>query len=389
MYIKKSVLIVSAIVLIIATATLTIGIVNPFGFTAWGEFFQFSVISRLIQGKYYEDVDKETIANTAIEGVAVATGDPYTRYLWGESAKEYMEDIAGNYCGIGIYIENDANDNTISIVSPIAGTPAEEAGLVTGDKILAVNGTSFTGQEINDAVAQMRGEEGTAVTITVLRKSTGETEDIELTRKEIEIPSVESEMLTDTVACIRITQFTTNTSDLFLEAYTKHQNEGMKKLILDLRNNPGGLMMEAAEIANMFIEDEKVIVYTLDKDENRVNYPATGPAESIPMVVLTNQGSASASEVLTGALKDYDIAHHIGEKTYGKGVVQGVYETGKDSVLSVTIARYYTPNGVCIHGDGIEPDEVVSMDVEKYVRLSELALNEDEQMQRALAYFER
>ncbi len=389
MYLKKSVLIVSAIVLIIATATLTIGIVNPFGFTAWGEFLQFSVISRLIQGEFYEDVDKETIANTAIEGVAIATGDPYTRYLWGESAAEYMESIEGNYCGIGIYIENDASDDTISIVSPIAGTPAEEAGLVTGDKILAVNGVSFTGQEINDAVARMRGEEGTLVTITVLRKSTGQMEDIELTRQEIEIPSVESEMLTDTVACIRITQFTNNTSELFLDAYTKHQKDGMKKLVLDLRNNPGGLMMEAAEIANMFIEDEKVIVYTLDKDENRVNYPATGPAESIPMVVLTNQGSASASEVLTGALKDYDIAYHIGEKTYGKGVVQGVYETGKDSVLSVTVARYYTPNGVCIHGDGIEPDEVVFMDVEKYARLSELTLNEDEQMQKAIAYLEQ
>ena len=239
---------------------------------------------------------------------------------------------------------------------------------------------------MNDAVSFIKGEAGTTVMITVLRKTTGETEDLELVRQEIEIPSVESEMLSDTVACIRITQFTTNTADLFADAYAKHKEEGMKKLILDLRNNPGGLMMEAAKIANMFVEDGKEIVYTLDKNGKRVNYPATGPAEKIPMVVLTNQGSASASEILTGALKDYKIAYHMGEKTYGKGVVQSVFKTGKDAVLSVTVARYYTPNGICIHGDGIEPDEVVPMDMEKYVRLSELTLDEDVQIQRALAY---
>ncbi len=386
MYIKKPVLILSTIVLIIATAILTIGVVNPFGFTAWGEFFQFSVISKLIQENYYKDVDINTVANTAIEGVAFATGDPYTRYLWGESATEYMEGIEGNYCGIGIYIENDTDDNVIAIVSPIAGSPAEEAGLMTGDKILAVNGTSFTGQEMNDAVSMMRGEAGTSVTVTVLRKATGETEDFELVRQEIEIPSVESQMLGDGVVCIRITQFTTNTADLFADAYAKHKADGMKKLVLDLRNNPGGLMMEAAEIANMFIEDEKIIVYTMDKDGNRVNYPATGPAERIPMVVLTNQGSASASEILTGALKDYGVAYHMGEKTYGKGVVQSVIEAGKEAVLSVTVAQYYTPNGVCIHGDGIEPDEVIPMDIEKYAQLSELTLQEDVQMQRAIEY---
>lgn len=386
MYIKKSVLVVTAIVLVLATAVLTVGIVNPFGFGAWGEFFHFSAVSRLIQDEYYEDVDSKTYVNTALEGIAIATGDPYTRYLWGESAEEYMEDIEGNYCGVGIYVENHAEDDTITIVSPISGTPAEEAGIVTGDKILAVNGTAFRGQQINDAVAQMRGEEGTTVTITLQKKETGETVELELMRQTIEIPSVESRMLSDTTAYIRITQFTSNTADLFAKAYAQHREEGMQKLILDLRSNPGGLMMEAAKIANMFIEDGNVIVYTMDKKGKKTEYPATGSAEELPIVILTNQGSASASEILTGALKDYGVAYHIGEKTYGKGIVQSVYQPQADVVLSVTVARYYTPNGICIHGDGIQPDETIPMSAEKYADLSGLTLAEDEQLQRAFDY---
>lgn len=389
MYIKKPVLVCCAIILIIATAVLTVGVVNPFGFTAWGEFLQFSLVSRLIQNEYYEDVTPDKIANTALEGVAIATEDPYTRYLWGDSAAEYMEDIEGNYQGIGLYIENNTEDDIITVVSPIAGTPAEEAGVVTGDKILAVNGTAFTGQQINDAVSAMRGEAGTTVKVTVFRAATGVTEELELMRQEIVVPSVESKMLTDNIACIRITQFTDGTGALFANVYKERLQEGMEKLVIDLRNNPGGLMNEAASIANMFIEDGNVIVYTMDKDGKRVDYPATGTAAEIPMVVLTNEGSASASEILTGALKDYGLAYHLGEKTYGKGVVQGVYEVGDDAVLSVTVARYYTPNGVCIHGEGISPDETVPMGLEQYARLSNLTMEEDVQMQKAIEYLSR
>lgn len=386
MYIKKSTLILSAVLLVVVTVILTICAVNPFGFTAWGEFLQFSLVGRMIQNQYYDDVEAIDYASGALEGVANATGDPYTAYLWGESAKEYMENIEGNFCGIGIYIENDPKDDTITVVSPIAGSPAEEAGLVTGDKILAVNGVTFTGQEINDAVAAMRGEEGTALTVTVLRTAENVTEDLKLMRREIVIPSIDSEMLTDDIALIRITQFTEGTAGLFAKAYEERLAEGMKKLVLDLRNNPGGIMTEAAQIANMFIEDGKVIVYTLDKWGNRTDYPATGEAAKIPIVVLTNPGTASASEILTGALKDYGLAYHMGERTYGKGIVQGVFEVGEDAVLSVTISRYYTPNGVCIHEEGIMPDEEIPMDWESYAALTDLSIEEDAQIQRAVSY---
>ena len=388
MYIKKPVLIGCAILLVIVTAVVSIGAVNPFGFTAWGEFLHFTWVSRIIQSEYYEDVEKSEYVNTALEGIAAATEDPYTRYLWGETAEKYRESIEGNFCGIGIYIENNAEDDTITVVSAIAGTPAEEAGLVTGDKILAVNGNAFTGMQINDAVAAMRGQSGTMVKVTVLRIATQTTEELELMRKEIVIPSIQSQMVTDGIGMIRITQFTEGTAELFAKAYRERVSEGMQKLVLDLRNNPGGIMTEAAKIANMFIADGDVIVYTLDKAGKRTDYPATGEAVEIPIVILTNPGSASASEILTGALKDYGLAHHIGEKTYGKGVVQGVFEAGEDALLSVTVSRYYTPNGTCIHGEGISPDEEVPMDWGLYAELENLTLREDLQLQKAIDYLQ-
>lgn len=389
MYIKKPVLIVCAVVLAVAVAFLSVAAVNPFGFTHLGDFVKFAYVSRLVESQYYQDVDSGDYANTALEGVAAATGDPYTRYLWGDSAKAYMESIDGNYMGIGIYIENNTEENTIDVVSAIAGSPAEEAGLVTGDKILAVNGTAYSGEQMNDAVNEMRGEEGTEVTVTVLRKSSGESEDIKLVRREIDIPNVSEKMITDDIGCITITQFTSGVSAKFASSYSKLLGEGMKRLVIDLRNNPGGLVEEAAAIANMFIDDGNVIVYTMDKKGKRVDYPATGNAADIPIAILANRGSASASEILTGALKDYGKGYLIGEKTYGKGIVQSVYDLGEDSLLSVTVARYYTPNGVCIHGEGIEPDETIKMDTEKYARLTELPSEQDEQLQAAIKYLSK
>ncbi|MBE5039497.1 S41 family peptidase [Ructibacterium gallinarum] len=389
MYIKKSVLVIGAIVLIIVSGVLAVGAVNPFGFTAFGDLIKFTYVSRLIDMTYYEDVDSNTYMNTALQGVAAATGDPYTGYLWGEGAQAYMEEMEGNYQGIGVYIENNTEDDTITVVSAIAGTPAEEAGLTTGDKILKINGQGYTGQQINEAANAMRGANGTEVTITVRRQATGVEEDLTLTRKEIEIQNVSETMVTDEIGRINITQFTPETSDKFENAMENLEAKGMKKLIIDLRNNPGGLVDEATAIADLFIEKDNVIVYTMDKHGNRTDYIAEKDAIQMPVVLLTNQGSASASEILTGALKDYGVGYQIGEKTYGKGVVQGVFPVGKDSVLSVTSARYYTPSGVCIHGQGIEPDENIPMDVQKYVQLSALEPENDEQMQAAVQYLSR
>ena len=385
MYIKKPVLIVGSILLVLITAVLTIGAVNPFGFTQIADFVKFSYVTRLIDADYYEDVDSSDFMNTALQGVAAATGDPYTGYLWGDMAQAYMEELEGNYQGVGLYIENDTSDDTVSVVSAIAGTPAEEAGITTGDKILMIDDQPFSGQQLNEAASYMRGEANTQVKLTVLKKDTGETKEFTLTRKEIEISNVSSKMLSSDIGCITLTQFTPGTAQLFSKDYKQLKDQGMKNLIIDLRNNPGGVIDEAVEIADTFVDKDNVIVYTLDKYGRRTDYVAEEQGEDIPIVILTNQGSASASEILTGALKDYGKARQIGEKTYGKGVVQSVYDIG-GSVLSVTSAKDYTPNGVCIHGQGIEPDQEISMETEKYARLSSLELAEDTQMQAAIEH---
>ena len=386
MYIKKSVLVTCSILLIIVTAVLTVGVVNPFGFTNVAEFIKFSYVARLTESTYYEDISPTEYMNLALTGLAAAPGDPYTRYLFDQDAQEYAEDLSGSYQGIGLYIENDTEDNTVTVISAIAGTPAEEAGLVTGDKILKIEGEPITGEQITEASSKMRGLAGSTVKIEVLKAATGETVELEVERRNIKLQSVTSQMVTDKIGRLSISQFIVGTSSEFNTKYSELVAQGMEALVLDLRNNPGGYLEEAVKIANDFIDDGNVIVYTLDKRGQRENYNATGQALEMPIVILTNGGSASASEVVSGALKDYDIATLIGEKTYGKGIVQSVYQIGKDSMLSVTSAKYYTPNGVCIHGEGIAPDIEVPMELEKYAKLSQLSFEEDDQLKAAVDY---
>lgn len=384
MYIKKSVLVFCSVLLVIVSVVSTIYILNPFG--TFADFITFTQVGKLVDEMYYEDVDGKEFVNSAIEGIAVAADDPYTNYLWGDEEKEFLENIEGNYKGIGVYIENNMEDNTITVVSAIAGSPAEEAGITTGDKLLKINGEAFTGEQLSEASSKIKGEENSEVTVTIWRKSTGITEDIVLTRREIVIPSVEGEMVMGDIGRINITQFSEGVSKLFEEKYAELREQGMEKLIIDLRNNPGGILEEVQAIADVFLEEGKLIVYTENKQKERKEYFATGSGENIPVVILTNKGSASASEVLTGALKDYNIAYHIGEQTYGKGVVQSVFGIPDYGTLSITTARYFTPNGVCIHGEGIKPDEVIEMSAEKYLKLSKLNTNEDEQFKRAIGY---
>ncbi len=389
MYIKKWVLVVCAVVLIIATAMVSVGVINPFGFGAWEELVHFSDISKTIREEYYKDVTPEIYEKTALKGVAAATKDPYTMYYWGEEADAYMENIEGNYQGVGLYVENNTKDDTITVVSAIAGTPAEKAGLVTGDIITAVNGESYRGSQLDEAVEKMRGEEGSEVTLSILKKDTGKTEDVKLLRQKIVLQSVEGKMLTDQVAMARITQFTEDTAESFANCCNELSQKGMKKLIIDLRNNPGGIMEQAVAIADMFLPAGKVIVYTMDKHGEREDYISEGEGIKMPIVILTNGGSASASEILTGALKDHELAYQIGEKTYGKGIVQGVFNLSESEILSITIAQYYTPNGSCIHKKGIEPDEEIKLDEEAYQNLSEKPDSEDPQLQAAIRYLSK
>lgn len=386
MYIKKSVLVVCAIILVIATALVAIGIVNPFGFANYGDFFRFSVISNTIKNMYYKDVNPSDYADSAIEGFAQGTGDPYTNYIYGDESQEYMEDVSGSFEGIGVYIENNADDNTITVVSAIAGTPAEEAGLVCGDKILKVSGVPYSGEQINEAVKNMKGQRGTTVDIQVLKADTGETVDLTIERRQIDVKTVNGKILDGTnIGYISISQFTETTGTDFDSELKSLTDSGANSLILDLRNNPGGYLDAAVHVASNFVKTGDTVVYTLDRKEKREDYFSEGKQLYIPVVVLINQGSASASEIVTGALKDYGLAYVIGEKSYGKGIVQTVFETG-DNIVSVTTASYYTPNGTCIHEIGIEPDLTVSMELSKYAELDRLAPADDEQLSAAIEY---
>ena len=386
MYIKKSRLVCIVLVTVIITAILTFCYLNPFGMENAVQFIKFSKITKTIDEMYYEDVDMYEAAEMAIAGVAASTNDPYTMYLWGDDAAAYMESLGDTYCGVGLYIEIDQDENLISVVSAIPGGPAEAAGITTGDKILKVDGEIYRGDQINEASSYMKGEAGTEVVLTIRSAADGTEYDITLVRSKITIASVTSEMLKDNIGYISMSQFTENVSQHFEEAYSKLVDAGAESLVIDLRNNPGGLLDEAVKVAGNFIPNAEIVTYTLDKYENRNEFLSEGPNDKKPdmnIVILMNGGSASASEVLSGALRDHEIATIVGEKSYGKGIVQSAMGS-PEALLSVTIARYYTPNGVCIHGTGIEPDVMVEMDINKSARLRTLEHESDEQLQAAV-----
>lgn len=384
MYIKKRIIIIWSAVLIVAASAFTIAAINPFGISNIDDFLRFTQIGKLIRSEYYEDVSGVDYANGAIAGFAYASGDNYTGYLYGDTAKEYLEDSTGAYDGIGVSITADEEDNTIEIVSVMQGTPAEAAGLKVGDKILKIDGAQYNGEQIDEASRVMRGLDGTTVEIEVRRASTDVVETMTVERKHIETDSVTSKMLDENIGYIAISQFIDKTDDDFKAEFDALKAEGMTSLVLDLRNNPGGYVESAVAIASNFVESGKTVAYTLNKAGDRVDYTAEGETTEIPIAILINGNSASASELLTGCLKDYGLAYVIGEQSFGKGIVQSVYTFSNESVLSVTTDRYYTPNGVCIHGSGISPDEVIPMDEEKYARINSLTIDEDEQLLAAM-----
>lgn len=384
MYIKKPVLIICAILLIIATAAGTIMLVNPFGALQFEDFFKFNLGVNALKHYYYEDVDGEQLLDGALLGASYSVEDPYTVYMNSDEASSYMEAIeSDDYTGVGLYITSDPQDNRVTVVSPLAGSPAEEAGISTGDKILEVDGQAVLGENIDEVAAMMKGEEGTTVNLKVLKKSTGTTTEISLVRAMIERETVTSELLQDKIGYIQITQFGINTAEEFIENFNKLAESGMAKLIIDLRNNPGGYVEVAVTVADCFMESGE-IVYTLDKHGNRNDYTATEGSTKVPMVILTNSGSASASEIFVGAMKDHGLAKSVGEKTFGKGVTQIPFRFYDGSIMKVTDSRYYTPNGVCIDKEGIKPDVEVKMSDEKSANISHLSPEEDEQLLKAI-----
>ncbi len=323
-------------------------------------------LEAVIDKYYLNDYTVEDLETGIYRGMIDSLGDKYGVYYTVEEIKKAREDSTGMFGGIGALISYDEVANYCIIAGTTEGSPADRAGLREGDYIVKVDDMDAQGIMSSEIVTYVRGEVGTTVHLVVKRKGVPEPIAVDIVRDIIETTSVYSEMKEDNIGYIGVTEFDSVTSDQFVEALATLKGQGARGIILDLRSNLGGNLETACEIARNIIP-EGVIVYTIDKYGNRKEYTCDGEHElDLPMVVLTNQYSASASEVLTGAIKDYGKGRIVGTTTYGKGIVQTVVPLSDGSAVKLTTSSYYTPNGVCIHGTGIDPDVEVELDTDAY-----------------------
>lgn len=323
------------------------------------------ILEYMINRYYYQDdVSREDLENGIYQGLMDAVGDPYTSYYNASDFNTFMEQTTGAYYGIGAYVAQDKERNYPKINSPIPGSPAEEVGLRPNDIIYEVDGVSTYDMDLDKVVSLIKGEEGTTVNLTIYRE--GEYMDVAVQRRQVEIPTVEQEMLEGGMAYIRIIEFDEVTPGQFKEALQTSRNRGMKGLVLDLRGNPGGSVNAVVDIARQLLP-EGLVVYTEDKYGKREEYSCDGSNEfELPLVVLIDGNSASASELLSGAIQDYCKGTLVGTTTFGKGIVQQMMTLRDGSAIKITISSYYTPGGRNIHGIGIEPDVTCPFDGEAY-----------------------
>lgn len=350
----------------------------PFGMSNTAKIRQ---IEEMLDTYYVEDYDKELAEELMYTGLVAGVGDPYTYYLSADSLAEQVEKNSGHFVGIGVEIY--AGDDGYIVVSSVTpGGPAEAAGILAEDKITEVDGESITGKTAADVSALVKGEEGTDVTLTIFRESTGKVLEKTVTRQDIQVQTVSWRMMDDNIGYISITNFRENTYNQFKEALDTLEAEGMEKLVLDLRNNTGGLVKSAHEIGEELLP-EGIMVYTMDKEGNREDTLCDDVYNDVPMVVLVNGNSASAAEILAGAIQDTGRGELIGTTTFGKGLVQRLFTLPDGSGLNVTIQKYYTPNGTSIHGVGITPDYEVELP-EEYAQQTNIPAEADTQLQKAV-----
>lgn len=321
-------------------------------------FRKLLLVKDTITEKYYGEIDENVLLEGAVKGMASSLGDPYTSYLNEKEWERLNQQTEGTYVGIGVQV--GVMEGKVVIVTAFDKSPADRAGILSGDVIVKVNGEEI-GSDIDKAVGMMKGTKGKEIKLTIDRKNKGAL-DVDLVAEEIELVTVESEMIDSEGGYIRITNFDEHTGKNFTDKLNQLKKDGAKGLILDLRDNPGGLVNTCVEVASNFIEKGESVVYTVDKAGNKeIRNSEGGNSYDMPVVILTNNYTASASEIVTGALKDYGKATIVGEKTFGKGIVQQVFYHekqgfGDGTALKVTVSSYYTPKGTDIHKKGIEPD---------------------------------
>ena len=337
---------------------------------------------KLIDKYYLGEVDETKLEEGAIKGYIEGLEDPYTEYISKEDMKEYMEDTMGNFVGIGIYMVKDTETNRVKVLAPIKNSPAEKAGILSGDLILSVDGVQYTADEMSVASSKIKGEEGSTVKLEILRDN--KTLSFEIKRENIKVNPVEGKVLENNIGYIEFSSFDEGTAEEFKNKYEELEKQGIKALIIDLRNNGGGIVDEALKIADYILNKDSVILYEVDKNNNeKVEKSKNDPIINMPIVVLTNGNTASSSEILAGALKDLGKAKIVGTKTYGKGVIQQILTLQDGSGLKITTEKYLTPNKTEINKIGIEPDEKVELPdtVENELLVEE---KDDTQLQKAV-----
>lgn len=339
-------------------------------------------ILKIMDAYYLEDYDKEAMAEGMLAGMLAAVGDPYTGYYDAESFANLMESSEGVYYGIGVVVQQNVQTGEVLVVNPYEDCPGAEAGMRPGDIIYKVADVEVTGMDLDEVVSMIKGAEGTTVQISVLHEGDKELTELTVERRQIEVHTVEHEMMDNNIGYVQITQFDSVTTEQFVAAMDDLKAKGMESLIIDLRDNPGGSLETTIDMLDTLLP-KGTYTYLVDKYGNRENYKGTHAASyDYPTVVLVNENSASASELFSGAMHDYNKATIVGTTTFGKGIVQQIFSLKDGTGMKVTMAKYYTPNGVCIHKTGIEPDVVVELDEGEYP--STIEYEDDEQWQKAV-----
>ncbi len=368
--ISKKKAIIWSIILVVVTALLTSTVQIAMGnrvviskdlYNEYKKYNKLIGLQEIVEDDFYKDTSDDDLVQGAIKGMFSGLGDVYSQYYTKEEFETLKEQTSGSFVGIGVYISPTSDDDYITIIAPIEGSPAEKAGIKAGDKIVKVDGNNVYTDDSDKAISMIKGKAGTTVKLTIKRGN--EEFDIDIKREEIISKSVEGKVLDDSIGYIKITSFNENTCDEFTEALNSLKKENIKGLVLDLRNNPGGLLDVCSEIADELI-GEGTIVYTKDNKGNKEYLKSDKDKLGLPIAILVNEGSASASEILTAAIVDNNEGIAIGTTTFGKGLVQSVRELKDGTGYKLTTAQYFTPNGDYINGKGIEP-KIVEKDESK------------------------
>jgi len=378
--------IISILLTVVITAVITIGVVNPFGPLEFGRFLSFNMAIHRINTLYYGGVTAQQLFDGAMRGVFEAVGDPYTVFISQEEADAFTIMMEGSLYGIGVRIAQSLDSENVIVVEVFANSPAEGAGILSGDYILYVDGEPVF--DSVDASSRIRGPEGTTVVVTLHRHDSGEIEELTIIRGRVEIPTVEARKFDGDIAYFAISQFARTTSGEFATRVSELDFEP-RGVIIDLRNNNGGLIDVAVDIADMFLPRRTLVVYSEGRGSPRREYRArTNEYIDVPLVLIVNGNSASASEILLGAFRDHGRAISVGETTFGKGVVQTSLPMGRGRV-NITSARYFTPGGYDIDGQGITPDVPVFLPDEWWLMPGFMSLEQDTQLQTAISELQR